>query len=53
MFVSSLSRNISKIDRKMTNSVDPDPSAPYEQSDQGQHCLLRHLCLNIYGQYGR
>ena len=24
----------------LTNSVDPDQTAPLEQSDQGLHCLL-------------
>ena len=30
----------------MVNSVDPDQTAPQEQSDQGLHCLLRPICLN-------
>ena len=28
----------------MTNSVDPDQTAPLEQSDLGLHCLSRHIC---------
>ena len=30
----------------MTNIVDPDQTAPYEQSDLGLHCLLRSNCPN-------
>ena len=30
----------------MANSVDPDQTAPEEQSDQGLHCLLRPICPN-------
>ena len=26
------------------NSVDPDQTAPEEQSDLGLHCLLRPIC---------
>ena len=35
---------------RMANSVDPDQTAPREQSDleeqsdQGLHCLPRHIC---------
>ena len=29
----------------MANSVDPDQTAPKEQSDLGLHCLLRLLCM--------
>ena len=29
---------------RMANSVDPDQTAPQEQSDLGLHCLLRHVC---------
>ena len=32
----------------MTNSVDPDQTAPQEQSDQGRHCLLRPFYSNTY-----
>ena len=32
---------------RMANSVDPDQTAPYEQSDQNLHCLLRHICPSI------
>ena len=32
-------RNLDKI---LTNSVDPDQTAPKEQSDQGLHCLPSH-----------
>ena len=28
----------------MANSVDPDQTAPEEQSDQGLHWLLRPIC---------
>ena len=30
----------------MENSVDSDQSAPYQQSDLGLHCLLKHVCPN-------
>ena len=30
----------------MANSVDPDQTAPKEQSDQGLHCFLRSSCPN-------
>ena len=29
----------------MANSVDPDQTAPQEQSDLGLHCLPRTVCL--------
>ena len=32
---------------RMANSVDPDQTAPQEQSDQNLNCLLRHTCPNI------
>ena len=28
--------------KMLANSVDPDQTAPEEQSDLDQHCLLRH-----------
>ena len=31
----------------MANCVDPDQTAPSEQSDLGLHCLLKHICPNI------
>ena len=37
---------------RMANSVDPDQTAPLEQSDQNLHCLLRHTCPNIENFYG-
>ena len=37
---------------RMANSVDPDQTAPKEQSDQDLHCLLRHICPNIKKFYG-
>ena len=36
----------------MANSVDPDQTAPEEQSDLGLHCLLRPICPNTYNFYG-
>ena len=39
-------------DRK-ANSEDPDQTAPWEQSDQGLHCLPRPVCLKTYDHYGR
>ena len=35
----------------VANIVDPDQTAPKEQSDQGLHCLLRPVCLNILTLY--
>ena len=35
----------------MANSVDPDQTAPKEQSDLGLHCLLRLLCLSSSDNY--
>ena len=32
--------------KRMANSVDPDQTAPEEQSDQNLDCLLRHTCPN-------
>ena len=37
---------------KMANGVDADQTAPYEQSDQNIHCLLRRTCPNIENFYG-
>ena len=37
---------------RMSNSAVPDQTAPWEQSDQGLHSLLRHLCPKIKGHYG-
>ena len=31
---------------RITNSVDPDQTALYDQSDLGLHCLLRPICSN-------
>ena len=35
---------VSEIVSKNTNSVDPDQTAPKEQSDQGLYYLLKTLC---------
>ena len=43
----------SKDAQRMANSVDPDQTAPLEQSDQNLHCLLRHTCPNILNFYGK
>ena len=32
----------------VANSVDPDQTAPKEQSDLGLHCLLRPNCFNTF-----
>ena len=32
---------------EIANSIDPDQTAPKEQSDVGLHSLLRHFCSNI------
>ena len=39
----------------MANSVDPDQTAPEEQSDLGLHCLPRHICPKTlrYMAWGR
>ena len=34
-------------DTVLANSVDPDQTAPEEQSDQGLHCLL--FCQHLLG----
>ena len=34
------------------NSVDPDQTAHYEQSDQGLHSLSKQTCLNTKNFYG-
>ena len=36
---------------ELANSVDPDQTAPKEQSDLGLHCLLIQFCSNIYNYY--
>ena len=36
---------------ELANIADPDQTA-LEQSDQGLHCLLMHVSLNIQGQHG-
>ena len=37
---------------RMTNSVDPDQTAPLEQSDLGIHCLPRPVCPKTWHDYG-
>ena len=34
----------------MTNIVNPDQTALQEQSDKGPHCLIRPICVYIYGK---
>ena len=36
---------------EMANSVDPDQTAPLEQSDQGLHCLPRPVCPKTEEHY--
>ena len=36
----------------IANSVDPDQTAPKEQSDLGLHCLPRPICPKTYDHYG-
>ena len=36
----------------MANTVDPDQTAPLEQSDLGLHCLPRHICPKTNDLYG-
>ena len=33
---------------EIANSVDPDQTAPLEQSDLGLHCLPRPICLKTF-----
>ena len=35
----------------MADSVDPDQTAPQEQSDQGLHYMLRSVCPNIIKKF--
>ena len=35
----------------MANSVDPDETPHIAASHLGQHCLLRPVCPNTYGEY--
>ena len=37
----------------MANSVDPDETPRSAASHLGLHCLLRSVCLNSYGKYGK
>ena len=37
-----------KITGRMAHIADPDQTAPKEQSDQGLHCLPKHICSNTY-----
>ena len=36
----------------MENSADPDKKPHSTVSHLSLHCLLRHVCLNTYGNYG-
>ena len=45
LFVNNKSQNKFQTDRSWANSVDPDQTAPEEQSDQGLHCLQFPLHL--------
>ena len=38
---------------KNASSADPDQTAPWEQSDQGLHCLPVHVCPNTSGCFIR
>ena len=42
-----------KIAEWVANSVDPDETPRSAASHLGLYCLLRPVCLNIYGKYGR
>ena len=42
----------SKDEDRISNRVDPDQTAPEEQSDLGLHCLLRPICPNVLNCYG-
>ena len=37
----------------MANSIDPDETPRSVVSHLGLHCLLRHVCPNTNGKYGR
>ena len=42
-----------KIAGWVANSVDPDETPPQVASHLDLHCLLRPVCLNTYGKYGK
>ena len=42
-----------KIAGRVANSVDPDETPRSAASHLGLYCLLRPVCPNIYGKYGR
>ena len=44
--------SVSKIVGKMANSVDPDQTAPWEQSDQGLLCLYDQFFYRTLGGCG-
>ena len=35
---------------EMADNVDPDQTAPEEQSDQGLHCLLKNVYVEFYNK---
>ena len=37
----------------LANSVDPDQTAPWEQSDLGLHYLLVYFCPNILSKHDK
>ena len=44
--------NVSKIDVRMANSVDPDQMPECAASDLGLRCLLMPVCPSTYDKYG-
>ena len=42
----------SKDEDGMTNSIDPDQTAPEEQSDLGLHCFFKPIYPNTLNSYG-
>ena len=42
-----------KIAGWVANSVDPDEMPRFVASHLGLYCLLRPVCPNIYGKYGK
>ena len=42
-----------KIAGWVANSVDPDETPQNAASHLGLYCLLRPVCPNIYGKYGK
>ena len=48
MFGFSLQYDVLNEVNRMTNTEDPDQTAPKEQSDQSLHCCVSPICPNTY-----